>query len=468
MKISSLVTTILMVLKDSYCGPYEKMLLKHLLYDYERQNRPVLNETEPLVLTFGITLQQIIDVDEKNQILITCLWLNLVWEDYQLNWNVTEYGGIESIRIHPRLIWTPDLLMYNSADEKFDGTYQTNVVVSNEGSCLYVPPGIFKSTCKIDITWFPFDDQLCDLKFGSWTYSGWKLELALKMDGGDISGFVTNGEWDLIGVPGKKNSVTYDCCPEPYVDITFTVHIRRRTLYYFFNLIVPCVLISSMALLGFTLPPDSGEKLTLDVTVLLSLTVFLNQVSDSMPNTSDAVPLISTYFNCIMMMVASSVVLTVVVLNYHHRTAETHVMPTWVKSVFLQWLPWLLRMSRPGKKITRKTITMNSKMNELQLKEKACKSLLANVLDMDDDLRALSSGSGFIKLNGYHSESNVAKDGVELNSTHLNLPSACCSANRDLKSILKEIKYITNRLKAMDDENDIESDWKFAAMVIDR
>jgi len=287
------------------------------------------------------------------------------------------------------------------------------------------------------------------------------------MDGGDISGFVTNGEWDLIGVPGKKNSVTYDCCPEPYVDITFTVHIRRRTLYYFFNLIVPCVLISSMALLGFTLPPDSGEKLTLDVTVLLSLTVFLNQVSDSMPNTSDAVPLISTYFNCIMMMVASSVVLTVVVLNYHHRTAETHVMPTWVKSVFLQWLPWLLRMSRPGKKITRKTITMNSKMNELQLKEKACKSLLANVLDMDDDLRALSSGSGFIKLNGYHSESNVAKDGVELNSSHMN-PSACCSANRDLKCILKEIKYITNRLKAMDDENDIESDWKFAAMVIDR
>lgn len=65
------------------------------------------------------------------------------------------------------------------------------------------------------------------------------------------------------GMPGKKNTMTYQCCPEPYVDITFTIQIRRRTLYYFFNLIVPCVLISSMALLGFTLPPDSGEKLTL-------------------------------------------------------------------------------------------------------------------------------------------------------------------------------------------------------------
>ena len=62
-----------------------------------------------------------------------------------------------------------------SADEKFDGTFQTNVVVTHDGGCLYVPPGIFKSTCKIDITWFPFDDQRCDLKFGSWTYSGWKV-----------------------------------------------------------------------------------------------------------------------------------------------------------------------------------------------------------------------------------------------------------------------------------------------------
>ena len=74
--------------------------------------------------------------------------------------------------------------------------------------------------------------------------------------------------WDLpnsevLGVPATRNEVIYDCCPEPYLDITFIVKIRRRTLYYFFNLIVPCLLIASMAILGFTLPPDSGEKLSL-------------------------------------------------------------------------------------------------------------------------------------------------------------------------------------------------------------
>ena len=65
------------------------------------------------------------------------------------------------------------------------------------------------------------------------------------------------------GVPAKANEVIYDCCPEPYLDITFIIKIRRRTLYYFYNLIVPCLLISSMAVLDFTLPPDSGEKLSL-------------------------------------------------------------------------------------------------------------------------------------------------------------------------------------------------------------
>ena len=66
-----------------------------------------------------------------------------------------------------------------------------------------------------------------------------------------------------LGVPAIRNVDKYDCCPEQYIDITFTVHIRRRTLYYGFNLIIPCVLISSMALLTFVLPPDAGEKISL-------------------------------------------------------------------------------------------------------------------------------------------------------------------------------------------------------------
>lgn len=66
--------------------------------------------------------------------------------------------------------------------------------------CASISTGIFKSTCHIDVRWFPFDVQRCDLKFGSWTYGGWSLDL--QMIEADITGYIANGEWDLVG---KKN-----------------------------------------------------------------------------------------------------------------------------------------------------------------------------------------------------------------------------------------------------------------------
>ena len=85
-------------------------------------------------------------------------------------------------------------------------------------------------------------------------------------------------------------------------------------------------------------------------------------------------------------MVAASVVTTIMILNYHHRLADTHDMPAWVRTVFLQWIPWALRMGRPGERITRKTIMMQDKMKQVE----SSKSLLANVLDMEDDFRPQS------------------------------------------------------------------------------
>ncbi|XP_043260896.1 neuronal acetylcholine receptor subunit alpha-7 isoform X1 [Colletes gigas] len=477
--------------QESLCGPHEKRLLNKLLSGYNTLERPVANESEPLEVKFGITLQQIIDVDEKNQILTTNAWLKLEWTDYNLQWNESEYGGVKDLRITPNKLWKPDILMYNSAEEGFDGTYQTNVVVTHNGSCLYVPPGIFKSTCKIDITWFPFDDQHCNMKFGSWTYDGNQLDLVLNSEeGGDLSDFIMNGEWHLIGMPGKKNTITYQCCPEPYVDITFTIQIRRRTLYYFFNLIVPCVLISSMALLGFTLPPDSGEKLTLGVTILLSLTVFLNLVAESMPTTSDAVPLIGvtillsltvflnlvaetlpqvsdaipllgTYFNCIMFMVASSVVFTVLVLNFHHRSPDRYVMPQWVKTLFLRWLACMLRMNRPGKKHAKKNSLTGDQTKDKKPQEKPSMSLLANVLNLDDDFRHRNSGN----RSTFGTPISTGRPATVENTSASLLLSGM---QEELHTILKELRFVTNRMKKADENDGVISDWKFAAMVVDR
>lgn len=315
-------------IKGSLQGEYQRKLYKELMENYNRLERPVLNDSAPIVVELGLTLLQIIDVDEKNQVLITNAWLQLGWTDVYLSWNPDNYPGVQTLRFPSNQIWTPDILLYNSADERFDATFHTNVLVNASGACQYIPPGILKSTCYIDVRWFPFDIQKCDLKFGSWTHNGWLLDL--QMQAVDISTYIPNGEWDLVGVPGKRNELYYECCKEPYPDVTFTVTMRRRTLYYGLNLLIPCVLISGLALLVFLLPADSGEKISLGITVLLSLTVFMLLVAEIMPATSDSVPLIAQYFASTMMIVGLSVVVTVLVLQFHHHDPQGGKMPRWV------------------------------------------------------------------------------------------------------------------------------------------
>ena len=73
--------------------------------------------------------------------------------------------------------------------------------------------------------------------------------------------FLPNAEWLLVAVPAVRNEIKYFCCPEPYPDVTFTVVIKRRTLFYLTNLILPMVIISVLTMLAFLLPAESGEAL---------------------------------------------------------------------------------------------------------------------------------------------------------------------------------------------------------------
>ncbi|KAK6765774.1 hypothetical protein RB195_025595 [Necator americanus] len=150
----------------SLASPDEYRLLSDLRHNYDPYERPVANASEPLVVSVKIYLQQILDVDEKNQVITLVAWVEYQWTDYKLKWEPSEYGGIKDIRVpgNANAIWKPDVLLYNSADENFDSTYPVNYVVSHTGHVLQVPPGILKLSCKIDITYFPFDDQMCHLK----------------------------------------------------------------------------------------------------------------------------------------------------------------------------------------------------------------------------------------------------------------------------------------------------------------
>uniref|UniRef100_A0A3P9JR58 Neuronal acetylcholine receptor subunit alpha-7 n=1 Tax=Oryzias latipes TaxID=8090 RepID=A0A3P9JR58_ORYLA len=467
-------------------GVYQRKLYRDLMVNYNRLERPVQNDSAPIVVELGITLLQIIDVDEKNQVLITNAWLQMYWTDIYLSWSPESYPGVQNLRFPSNMVWVPDILLYNSADERFDATFHTNVLVNSSGYCQYLPPGILKSTCYIDVRWFPFDVQKCDLKFGSWTHNGWLLDLQM-MDA-DISTYIPNGEWDLVGVPAKRNELYYDCCKEPYPDVTYTVTMRRRTLYYGLNLLIPCVLISGLALLVFLLPADSGEKISLGITVLLSLTVFMLLVAEIMPATSDSVPLIAQYFASTMMIVGLSVVVTVLVLQFHHHDPRGGKMPKWVRVVLLNWCAWFLHMKKPGE--DRKTAVSPQTYKYCSSPHHtSSSSIQMSTIPGQPSTQATSTNGNMNLYFGYHSmgtenpafplgsNSSVMVCGGGDGGNHLNASSQLdldqtrtllLEQVPEITQILAEVQYIARRFREQDEGEEICSEWKFAAAVVDR
>ena len=135
-----------------------------------------------------------------------------------------------------------------------------------------------------------------------------------------------------------RSSKLYDCCPKPYVDITYTIHVRRKSLFYTLYLIVPALIITTMVLIGFYLPPESGERMQLGITVLLAMIVFLQFVYQNLPSTSDSAPLLGKFYIITMVLISLSLAATCLVLNYsygHHADGE---MPIWVRLIILDWL----------------------------------------------------------------------------------------------------------------------------------
>eukprot|EP00093_Oithona_nana_P005245 05245.XXX_137850_165339_1 [CDS] Oithona nana genome sequencing. len=337
-------------------NPDAKRLYDDLLSNYNKLVRPVVNTTDPLTVRIKLKLSQLIDVNLKNQIMTTNLWVEQFWYDYKLVWEPAEYGGVEQLHVPSDHIWRPDIVLYNNADGNFEVTLATKATLWFNGLVEWKPPAIYKSSCEIDVEYFPFDEQTCVMKFGSWTYDGFQVDLRHMCEdegtnvvpfGIDLSEFYMSVEWDILEVPAVRNEKFYTCCDEPYLDITFNITMRRKTLFYTVNLIIPCMGISFLTVLTFYLPSDSGEKVTLSISILTSLYVFFLLVVEIIPPTSLVVPLLGKYLIFAMILVSISICVTVVVLNVHFRSPQTHKMAPWVKRVFIHILPRLLIMKRP-------------------------------------------------------------------------------------------------------------------------
>uniref|UniRef100_A0A0N5AS18 Acetylcholine receptor subunit alpha-type unc-63 n=1 Tax=Syphacia muris TaxID=451379 RepID=A0A0N5AS18_9BILA len=462
-------------------------LFEDLLASYNKLVRPVENDSDTLVVYFKLKLSQLLDVHEKNQIMTTNVWLQHTWVDYKLKWNPTEYGGVEVLYVPSDMIWLPDVVLYNNADGNYQVTIMTKAKLAYNGTVEWAPPAVYKSMCQIDIEWFPFDAQTCEMKFGSWTYGGLEVNLKHKDlhkqrvenesvaginggeqelvwivdDGIDLSDYYPSVEWDVLHVPAKRHEKRYNCCDSPFIDLTYEIHLRRKTLFYTVFLICPIVGISFLTALVFYLPSDGGEKISLCISILISLTVFFLLLVEIIPSTSLVIPLIGKYLLFTMVLVTLSVIVTVITLNVHFRSPSTHKMPEWLKKIFIELLPQYLFIKRPS---------LNSVVND-----KISTSSDTSITVKKSDLKPPSFS---IRPRDHYA--SALFDQIDFLSPHYR-SSFCGTKSPDqtsfasfqkeytpIQSAVDSVSYIADHFKNEDEDSQVIEDWKYISVVMDR
>ncbi|XP_022091690.1 neuronal acetylcholine receptor subunit beta-2-like isoform X1 [Acanthaster planci] len=448
--------------------------------NYSHLIRPVKNHDTVTVVEMLLFLAQVIQLDERKQTLKINAWVTLLWEDEYLKWNPEDYNNLKNIKVPSENIWMPDVTLYNNADKYTNWLKGQIAVIDYNGSIMWGCPQIFTTYCKIDITTFPFDEQICKLKFGLWQHDASEVVVvgadkqvnaSTSDSGGDETVFKSDGQWDMISMEVHSNKVEYPDDPgKNYTDVQYEVLFRRRPLYYLFNLIIPCMFLSLVSLLTFFLPPESGEKVSLGVTVLLSLTVFLLLVAETMPPTS-TVPIIGQYFACTMVLISISIGMSVTVLNMHHRGPDCKPVPPWIKRYILNGIGKVLLPSESSRSKRRPTI--GDKLAH-ELRSWETKSLVAEVTSNSTSSRSriISNGCGGPNSNGSDdADQDKPSGGGGGGGGDGGLGSVRDSLHRNRSlylALLREMQKITFSIEVEMNSRRVQTEWKRVAIVLDR
>ncbi|XP_077988496.1 neuronal acetylcholine receptor subunit alpha-10-like [Glandiceps talaboti] len=391
------------------CSQEEDDLIDYLLTNYSYYVRPVQEDNQTVFVYYHLKLSRI---------------LKLRWKDAFLTWDPKEHNNLTQVHISSSKIWIPDTVLYETADvnkEPGTGVLMTNAVVDYTGDVFWAAPAIFTSSCKLDITYFPFDEQKCPMTFGPWTYTGDLVQMKQVHPTGDYSMMSPSGQWQLLSMPAEEHLLFYNCCPQPFSDITFTIYLRRKALFYLFNLLTPAFFMSFVSLIGFYMPGDSGEKVGLNITVMLSLIFSLLLGATLLPPTSDTVSMLGNYFAAVIVLMAFETAISVFVLNIHHHDPESDP-PKWLYWLLLEKIgPLLIKSLRKddngddeeGKRADVDSMDQDDNMSIMSnLNSEALGNSLVKQLEIENESVTLTNGAS----GGTNVMSDVASDAAIGNS----------------------------------------------------
>ena len=305
-----------------------RSLRTNLLTNYSKYIRPVSDENDVVNVYLGLSVIAIQEFDEVLERFSVAGAFFLYWIDISMTWDEDQYGGLSAIYMGYKEVWVPEIILVNPSEklQSYGKEWQL-IKYSSAGLATWIPADLIKATCSVNVYYFPYDTQECDLNLYTWGYSAKEVKLIPTSNSVDISQLAEHGSWKVTNT--SVRTVDDDFTSK----IFFTFRLERKPQYVIVNVILPIMFLCLLNVLVFILAAASGERVSYAITVLLSIAVFMTIVSDTLPKTSEPLPLIA-YFLMVDLIISALISLcTIINLRLYHKD-DSIPIPKWLNHVY--------------------------------------------------------------------------------------------------------------------------------------
>ena len=307
---------------------------------YSKHHAPI-KQGSAIDLYFETYFVQIVKFDMETEVVSLMMSISLQWRDDRLSWDPCnkdgkdgndeedETGagyGISHLTVEPDLVWTPDLRLYNSADQSKSYLKQSSQVrlrIYPDGTVRWTPILIYDFFCSVRMFYFPFDIQLCHLKWGSWVYTKENLNLIMLQNRTDTRYMIENHIFHLVENLQILDEQIYTIQTnnnkeEIFQDVKLFVMLKRNYKFYVINIFVPCALLCFLSFLSFWIPVGCGERLGISIHLVIAMSVYHLIVVDAAPSGQDNIPILHWFIFGMIALVYFSIIITMINLKIEH------------------------------------------------------------------------------------------------------------------------------------------------------
>ncbi|XP_071816662.1 acetylcholine receptor subunit beta-type acr-3-like [Apostichopus japonicus] len=332
--------------------------------NYSSRDRPVLDSSRSVEVGMSMQFYALLELNEREESISTTSWLSLRWRDERFTWDPEDFGGTDLILVSGDDVWTPILYLTNSLETNNQGILsspRSKILVTSSGTMQLGGALIQSTKCPVNVVYFPFDSQVC--RFSFMPENQIEEHITLYADSNLFVSHLESNQWDLLKV--TATNATYYDVPD-YVEnrlvsnhtkVSFCIFLKRDPSYYIQTLIIPSTLLCALAFATFLAPPDSGERISLGVSMVLGLTVFQLLVSETLPAASKNTPLLSDQLVANFIMACLAVPFSLFNINIAYGDSPFSSMKRhWLRKAFLETLPVMLFVTPYGDRLREETV----------------------------------------------------------------------------------------------------------------